>query len=348
VLFAAATEAAIMTEVKDSLSVQRSRATRRSALLGVGAFVSGLGAGPAMAQAFPSRPVRIVVPFTPGGPVDILARALGEALQGPWGQSVVVENRPGGGGTIGANAVARAAPDGHTLLLVAVSHVMNPPFMPTLPYDPVKDFTPIMQVAYLPYLLAVHPSVPAHSLPELIAIAKADPGGVSVGTAGFGTGGHLASALLGSMAGVEFNHIHFQGAAPLQAAVIGGQIKAAFLNISTALPAVQSGGVRPLATTGLRRWRQLPDVPTGAEQGYPGYETISWFGVMGPSGLPAPLLAKLHTDIAAALQTPTVQRQLTNNGLDPMDTGPGAFAELVPVEIARWTRVVREAGIRTD
>lgn len=322
--------------------------TRRGAIAGAGALISALAAAPAAAQAFPSRTVRIIVPFTPGGPVDILGRSLGEALQGPWGQSVVVENRPGGGGTIGANAVARAAPDGHTLLLVAVSHVMNPPFMPTLPYDPVKDFTPIMQVAYLPYLLAVHPSVPARSLPELIALAKADPGGVSVGTAGFGTGGHLASALLGSMAGAEFNHIHFQGAAPLQAAVIGGQIKAAFLNIATALPAVQSGGVRPLATTGLSRWRQLPDVPTGAEQGYPGYETISWFGVMGPAGLPAPVLARLHTDIAAALQTATVQRQLSNNGLDPLGTGPSAFAKLIPAEIARWTRVVREAGIRTD
>lgn len=337
-----------MTTTQDFPPTVMTPFRRRAALLGAGVLASGLGAASVMAQAFPSRPVRIVVPFTPGGPVDILARALGEALQGPWGQPVVVENRPGGGGTIGANAVARSAPDGHTLLLVAVSHVMNPPFMPTLPYDPVKDFTPIMQVAYLPYLLAAHPSVPARSLSALIALAKADPGGVSVGTAGFGTGGHLASALLGSMAGVEFNHIHFQGAAPLQAAVIGGQIKAAFLNISTALPALQSGGIWPLATTGLSRWRQLPDVPTVAEQGYPGYETISWFGVMGPAGLPAPILTKLHTDIAAALQTATVQRQLSNNGLDPLDTGPGAFAELIPVEIARWTRVVREAGIRTD
>jgi tripartite-type tricarboxylate transporter receptor subunit TctC len=300
---------------------------------------------PARAQSFPARPVRIVVPFTPGGPVDIIARAIGEALQPIWQQPVTIENRPGGGGTIGTAVVTRAAPDGYTLLLAAVAHVMNPPFMPQLPYDPVRDVTPIMQVAYLPYLLAVHPAVRATTLPELVALAKADPGGISVGTAGLGSGGHLASALLAMMAGVEFNHVHFNGSSPLQAALVGGHINAAFLNISAALPVVREGRVRALATTGPARWREIPEVPTGAEQGYPGYETISWFGVMGPPGLPPALTAQLHRDIAQALKAPSVQRHFASNGLDPMDAGPDAFARIVATEVEHWRRVVRDARI---
>lgn len=318
-------------------------ASRRLFLLaGAAACVQPLQAA---AQSFPSRPVRLIVPFTPGGPVDILARAIGEGLQTVWSQPVIIENRPGGGGTIGTNLVARAAPDGHTLLLAAVAHVMNPPFMPQLPYDPVRDFTPIMQVAYLPYLLAVNPSVRATTVAELIALAKADPGGISVGTAGLGSGGHLASALLGMVAGVEFNHVHFNGSSPLQTALLGNHINAAFLNISAALPVVRAGSVRALGTTGPSRWREVPEVPTVAEQGFPGYETISWFGVMGPAGIPAAIAEQLYRDVARALQTNAVRAQLANNGLDPMDAGPRAFGDIVSQEVEHWRRVVRDAKI---
>jgi tripartite-type tricarboxylate transporter receptor subunit TctC len=320
----------------------------RRAVLGAAAAVL---AAPRIAQGeapWPERPVHLVVPYAPGGPSDILARALSEKLYGTWRQPIVVDNKPGAGSSIGTAVVARAAPDGLTLLLGASAHVMNPPLMPQLPYDAVRDFTPIIQAAFHPMVLVVHPSVPVHSVAELLARAKASPGAVTIGSAGIGNASHLAAALLQTMAGVEFTHVPYNGSAPAQTAIMGGQVEAAFLNSTTATPQLRAGTLRGLGVASLQRWRELPDLPTIAEQGFPGYEVVSWYGVLAPAGLPAPLLEKLHQDIRAALQTPELREKITAAGLDPMDEGPAQFRATLTAELAKWSELIRTAGIKAD
>jgi tripartite-type tricarboxylate transporter receptor subunit TctC len=298
--------------------------------------------------AFPERPVHLVVPYAPGGPTDIIARALGEKLYEAWKQPVVVDNKPGAGSTIGAAAVARAAPDGLTLLFGASAHVMTPPLMPQLAYDPVRDFTPIFQAAFHPMVLVVHPSIPVTTVAELLARAKAKPGAVTVGSAGVGNASHLALALLANMAGAEFTHVPYNGSAPAQMAVMGGQVEAAFLNSTTATPQIHAGTLRGIGVASRARWRELPDVPTIAEAGFPGYEVISWYGVLGPAGLPPALLTKLHDDIRAALARPEVREKIIAAGMDPMDVGPEPFRAAMTAELATWTELVRSAGIKAD
>jgi tripartite-type tricarboxylate transporter receptor subunit TctC len=319
--------------------------SRRLVLAGAAALL----AVPARAQpAWPERPVHLVVPYAPGGPTDILARALAEKLYAAWKQPVVVENKPGAGSTIGAAQVARAAPDGLTLLFGASAHVMTPPLMPQLPYDAVRDFTPIVNVAFHPMVLVVHPAVPATSLAELLARAKAQPGAVTVGSAGIGNASHFAAALLGLEAGVELTHVPYNGSAPAQAAVVGGQVEAAFLNSTTATPQVRAGAVRGIGVASLRRWRELPDLPTIAEQGFPGFEVVSWYGIMGPAGLPDPLVARLHHDIAAAFAAPDLREKVVAAGLDPIEVGPAAFREAMGAELRKWADLVRTAGIKPE
>jgi tripartite-type tricarboxylate transporter receptor subunit TctC len=297
---------------------------------------------------FPERPVHLVVPYAPGGPTDIIARALGEKLYERWRQPVVVDNKPGAGSTIGAAAVARAQPDGLTLLFGASAHVMTPPLMPQLTYDPVRDFTPIFQAAFHPMVLVVHPSVPVTSVAELLARARAKPGAVTVGSAGVGNASHLAMALLADMAKVEFTHVPYNGSAPAQTAIMGGQVEAAFLNSTTATPQIRAGTLRGIGVASRERWRELPEVPTIAEAGFPGYEVISWYGVLGPGGLPAPLVLKLHDDIRAALARPEVREKVVAAGLDPMDVGPEPFRAAMAAELAKWSELVRTAGIKAD
>src|SRR4051812_22860470 len=268
---------------------------------------AALLAAPARAQAWPSRPVRLVVPFPPGGPADVLARLLAERLAEGWGQPVVVENRGGAGGNIGAEAVARAAPDGHTLLLCASSHVQGAALYTRLAFDPVRDFTPVAQLAYYSLVLVVHPSVPATDLAGFEALLRAQPGQVTVASAGIGTPTHLTAELFRSRAGVEFTHVPFGGAAPAHAALIGGQVQAMFHNPVMAVPAVQAGRLRALATTGAARAVALPAVPTLAEGGYPGFESGTWYAVLGPAGLPAPVVARVESDLRRTVALPAVR-----------------------------------------
>jgi tripartite-type tricarboxylate transporter receptor subunit TctC len=321
------------------------RTTRRGA-------VAGLLGAPALAWAqapsWPDRPVRIVVPFAPGGPSDIVARALAERLQAAWGQPVVVENRPGAGSAIGTELVARAAPDGHTLLIAASAHVMNPPVMARLPFDPIRDFTPVINLAFHPMVLAVHPSVPVRSVPEFIAAAKARPGGLTMVSSGVGTSSHLVTALFAQAVGIELTHVPFSGAAPAQAAILAGQVQAGFLNATIAVPPVQGGALRGLAVTDRSRWRDLPEVPAMPELGYPDVLAGSWYGILGPAGLPTPLRDRIHADMAAALAQPALRQRVMAAGLDPLAVGPEEFRAQLARELATWTRVVREAGIRAE
>ncbi|MDN3568150.1 tripartite tricarboxylate transporter substrate binding protein [Paeniroseomonas aquatica] len=318
---------------------------RRRALL-----LAGLAA-PAVARAqttWPDRAVRIVVPYAPGGPSDILARTLGAALFEAWRQPVVIENRPGAGSAIGTEVVARAAPDGHTLLLGATAHVMNPALMPRLPFDPVRDFTAIINAAFHPMVLVEHPAVPARDVAEFVALARATPGGLTMGSAGVGNASHLATALFAGVAGIELTHVPFTGAAPAQAAILAGQVQAGFLNSTVAVPQIRGGALRGLAVADAKRWRELPELPTLAELGFAGAEAGSWYGILGPAGLPQARVLQLHRDMLAALRLPAVRARIIAAGLDPLETGPEEFQAQLGAEVAKWTRVVREAGIRPD
>jgi tripartite-type tricarboxylate transporter receptor subunit TctC len=310
-----------------------------------------LAALPATAMAqpnWPERPVRIIVPYAPGGPTDILARALSERLQAAWGQPVVVENRPGAGSAIGTDYVARQAPDGHTLLVAATAHVMNPPLMPRLAFDPLRDFSAVINMAFHPMVLVVHPSVPVRTVPEFIAQAKARPGGFSMANAGVGTATHLAAALFAQAAGMEVTHVPFGGAAPAQAALLSGQVPAAFLNSTVAAGQIKAGTLRGLAVADARRWRELPDLPAMAELGFPAVETLSWYGLLAPAGLPEALRQKIYRDVRDALRQPAMRARVLAAGLDPIETPPAEFQAQMAEELAKWSKVIREAGIRAE
>ena len=317
---------------------------RRRALLAAGLAAPSL----AGAQSWPDRPVRIVVPYAPGGPTDILARSLAAALGEAWRQPVVVENRPGAGSAIGTEVVARAAPDGTTLLFGATAHVMNPALMPHLPFDAVRDFTAIINCAFHPMLLAVHPSTGIADLPGFIAAARARPGGLTMGSAGVGNASHLAMALFASVAGIELTHVPFSGAAPAQAAILSGQVQGGFMNSTVAVPQIRDGKLRGIAVADAKRWRELPDLPTLAELGYPGAEAGSWYGVLAPARLPPALTTRLHADILAAMRQPAVRQRVIAAGLDPLETGPAEFQAQLAAEVEKWGRVVKTAGIRPD
>jgi tripartite-type tricarboxylate transporter receptor subunit TctC len=311
-------------------------------------FGAALLAAPARAQAWPSRPVRIVVPFPPGGPADVLGRLLAERLAEGWGQPVIVENRGGAGGNIGAEAVARAAPDGHTLLLCASSHVQGAALYSRLPFDPIRDFTPIAQLAYYSLVLVVHPSVSATTLAAFEALLRANPGQVTITSAGVGTPTHLTAELFRSRTGVEFTHVPFGGAAPAHAALLGGQVQAMFHNPVMAVPAVQAGRLRALATTGAVRAVALPEVPTLAESGYPCFDSGTWYAVLGPAGLPAPVVARIDADLRRVIALPAVRDRLAAQSMEPRDIEPETLAAVMREELVRWTEVIRRLGIRQD
>ena len=318
---------------------------RRSVLsLGAAALLTA----PARAQAWPARPVRLVVPFPPGGPADAIARALAERLAVAWGQPVVVDNRAGAGGNIGAEHVARSAPDGHTLLLPASSHVQNAALYRSLPYDPLRDFTAITQVAYYALVLVVHPSVRAGTLGAFEALLRASPGKVAITSAGVGTPTHLASELFRIRGGFESTHVPFQGAAPAHTALLAGQVQAMFHNPVLAVPAVRAGALRALATTGSRRSPQLPDLPTLAESGYPDFEAGTWYAVLGPAGMPRGLVARIDGDLQGILATAEVRERFDRLGLETLNAGPEELARIMRDDLARWAEVVRTVGIQPN
>jgi tripartite-type tricarboxylate transporter receptor subunit TctC len=289
--------------------------------------------------------VKIVVPSPPGGGTDIVARVLGQHFSKALGQSFFVENKPGAGNMIGIEAVARSPGDGYTLLMVASTLALNSVLFKKVPYDPVRDFAPITLAATAPNVLIVHPSLPAQSLAEFIALAKRKPGALSYGTPGIGTSPHLSMELLKSMAGIDLQHVPYRGTAAAVTDLIGGQIAATFANALTAKPQVDAGRVRALAITGPKRIEALPNVPPVAEAGVPGYEAMQWYGLLAPAGTPPAIVARLNAEALKALQSDEMKEKLAADGAQPVGTSAAEFATLIRSELDKWTRVARAADI---
>jgi len=299
--------------------------------------------------AYPTKPIRLVVPFPPGGATDILAREVAKHLTDAWGQSVVVDNRPGAGGNIGSELVARSAPDGYTLEMGTVgTHAINASLYSKMPYDHVKDFVPVILVAGVPNVLEVNPSVPVNSVQELLAYAKANPGKLNFASSGSGTSIHLSGELFKVMAGVQMTHVPYKGSAPALSDLLGGQVQLMFDNLPPSLPQIKAGKLRALAVTSSTRAPALPDVPTVAEAGLPGFEASSWFGVLAPAGTPPAIVAKLNAEIAKWLTTPEAKEKLANVGANIASGTPEDFARHIQAETAKWAKVVKESGAKVD
>ena len=308
-----------------------------------------LGSGAAMAQAYPSKPVTIVVPFAAGGTTDILARIIGQALTAELGQSVVVDNRAGAGGNIGGQAAAKATPDGHTLFMGTVgTHAINASLYKKMPFDPVKDFAPLTRVANVPNLLVANPAQPYKSVKDLIAYAKANPGKVNFGSSGNGSSIHLSGELFKSLAKVDMQHVPYKGSAPAVTDLLGNQIGIMFDNMPSAIQHVRSGKLVPLAVTTAKRSPELPSVPTIAEAGVLGYEATSWFGMFAPAGTPAPVLAKLNAAIVKVLAQPDVKKKINEQGAEVYSETPEQFAAFIQAESVKWGKVVKESGASLD
>jgi tripartite-type tricarboxylate transporter receptor subunit TctC len=314
------------------------------------AAIALTAAHPAFAQApaWPTRPVKIVVPFAPGGATDVVARQLAQKLAAIWGQSVVVENRAGAGGNIGADAVAKSPPDGYTLLMTSGSIVTaNPHMYKSLPYDAAKDLLAITNVASGPQVIVVHPDVPAKTLAELIALAKAKPGTLNFGSAGIGTQTHLAAENFAAAANIEIVHVPYKGEAPAMADLVAGQIQLATPNLAAALPFIQGNRVRALAVTTPARSPQLSAVPAASES-LPGFENIGWFGLMAPAGTPPAIVDKIFTDTAKALADSEMKGRLDALGMVGVANSPDAFAKAIAAESARWAEVVKQRKLRAE
>jgi tripartite-type tricarboxylate transporter receptor subunit TctC len=305
-------------------------------------------AADAQAQAFPSKPIRFVVPF-PGGFSDVLARQIGARMGEALGQPVVVENRPGASGQIGAQEVMRALADGHTLFMGHIgTHALNAHIFQKLNYDPEKDFAPVILLVTVPNLLVVHPSVPAQSVRELVALAKSKPGALSYASPGSGTSGHLAAELFKSLAGVFIVHIPYKGAAPALQDLMGGQTQILFDTVAQAHPQAKAGKVRALAITSLKRHPVAPDIPTMDESGFPGWETGPWFGIVLRAGTPEPILKRVHAEAVKALASVEIRDKLTAQGANVVGNTPEEFAAFIRAESARWGALVRRLGIKGD
>ena len=302
-------------------------------------------ASQALAQPYPSRPVRIVVPLSPGGFADTPARMLAPRLSEQFGKQFFVENRPGAGGTIGADFVAKSPPDGYTLLLTGTPHVISAHLYKKLPYDALKDFTPIALIASGPYALVVNPQkLPVGSVRDLIAAAKAQPGKIDYASSGNGSAQHLVGALFGTLAGIELNHVPYKGSGPAMQDLLAGEVGVSFAGIPNVLGHVRAGRLKALGVTTSKRWSELPDVPTLAEAGVPGYEATLWLNVSGPAGMPADIVARLNREIGKALQDAELQKNFRSAGVDPMAMGPQELERFMRSEYEKWGRVVRETG----
>lgn len=305
-------------------------------------------ASPAVAQSFPERPVRVVVPFGPGGGTDNLVRMLEPHLRAALGQPVVIENRAGAGGTIGVDIIARAPADGYSVVVVDSSFAINPSLFPQLPYDSAKDFTPISLLATGPVILLAHPSSPARTLQELVTLAKAQPGRFSYASGGNGASTHLAGELLKLVAGIDLLHVPYRGTGPATTDVVAGHVPLMFNGISAARPHVDSGRLRALAVTGSQRAAALPDVPTFAEAGLPEVTASTFWGALAPAGVPAPIVARLSEAFRIAVTHPSVQDRLRSLGFDPIGGSAEAYAENLRTETAKWAEVVRRASVKLD
>ena len=301
------------------------------------------------AQSYPVKPIRLIVPYPPGGATDIFGRILGARLGELLGQQVVPEQRAGAAGVLGAEAAARAAPDGYTLVVGQASNLaINQHLMSKLPYDPVKDFAPITLIATSPNLLVVHPSLPARSVNDLVALAKARPGSINYASAGNGSPGHLAAEYFKKLAKVDIVHIPYKGAPPALTDVIAGQASLYFTSPIAAQPYVQSGRLRQLAVTSAQRFPPLPDVPTVAESGLRDYEIVSWWGLLAPAGVPREIIARVHAEAVKALNTAEMKERLAGQGAMVVTNTPEQFAAYIKSEIANWGRIVAVSGARMD
>ena len=302
-----------------------------------------------LAQPYPAKPIRLVAPFPPGGPADILSRIIGQHLAESWGQQVVVDNRAGAGGNIGSDIVAKSPPDGYTLLLGFVgTHAINASLYSSMPYDNIKDFEPVSRVAMVTIILVLHPSVPANSVKDLIALARSRPGELTFGSPGNGTPQHLAGELFNTMGKVKMLHIPYKGAVPALNDLLGGRVSLIFSSMPPALPHIKTGRLKALAVTSGQRSPAVPDVPTIAESGLPGYEVINWYGVLAPAGTPRDIVAKLNGEIRRILSLPDVKERLAAQGAETITSTPQEFGAYIKSETEKWAKVVRFSGARID
>jgi len=298
-----------------------------------------------LGQPYPSRPVRIVVPLSPGGFADTPARMLAPRLSEQLGRQFFIENKPGAGGTIGADFVAKSAPDGYTLLLTGTPHVISAHLYKKIPYDALKDFTHIALIASGPYALVVNPQkVPVNSVRELVALVKSQPGKIDYASSGNGSAQHLVGALFSSMAGIDLNHVPYKGSGPAMQDLVGGQVGVSFAGIPNVLGHVRAGRLKALGVTTAKRWSELPEVPTLAEAGVAGYEATLWLNISGPAGMPADIVQRLNSEIAKALQDPEVQKNFRSGGVDATSMGPQELERFMRDEYEKWGRVVRQTG----
>ena len=299
--------------------------------------------------AYPTKPIHYIVPFAPGGPTDIMSRAIGEKVGAAWGQQVVVDNRSGAGGNIGTETVAKSAPDGYTMMIGHVgTHAINVSLYPQVNFDPVKDFTPITLIATYPLALVIYPGVAAKSVRELIALAKAKPGTLNLASAGSGGPTHLAGELFKSSAHIEIVHIPYKGNAAALTALVAGEGHLMFSNLLTSKPHVRSGRLRVLAVSTAKRSRQMPELPTIAESGVPGYDVTPWYGILGPAQLPPAIVAKWNREVTRVIALAEMNERFTAQGVDLEASTPGAFASLIKAEVPRWRKIVRDSGARAE
>jgi len=304
---------------------------------------------PAAAQTYPDRPIRLLVGFAAGGPADISARVLGDRLAEAWGQPVVIENITGAAGNIATDRVAKAAPDGYTLLLAASATIVtNPSLYQKLTFDPVNDLTPISQVCFTPNLLVVPSELAVKSVKELVAYARAQPGTLTFGSAGVGTSQHLAGELFKTIAGIDIQHVPYRGIAAVLPDLLGGRLAMAFGNISAVLPLVREGRLRALAVTSRQRAASMPDLPTMIEQGFAGFDSTAWFALMAPAGTPAPIVEKLHRETVRILALPEVRKRFEDLGMDVIGNTPAEFSAVIAAETPQWAKVIKDAGVKAE
>ena len=312
-------------------------------------FILGCALAAAVsAQQYPSRPIRIVVPQSPGGTTDFTARALAPRLSERLGQPVVVDNRAGAGSLVGIDLAARAAPDGYTLLVAASALTIIPGMYRSVPFDPVRDFAPISSISWYPAMVVVHPSVPAGSIKELIALARAKPGAINYASGGNGTGPQMQALLFATMAGIKLVHVPFKGGAPAVTAMVAGEVQLYFAPIPTTLPFVKAGKLKALAVTTAKRSPAVPDLPTVAEAGLSGYDASTWNGLFAPARTPSAIVARLNADVLAILKTREMHERMAAQGAEPTGSSPEELAAIVKREVAKWAKVIREAGIQPE
>ena len=316
--------------------------------IGLGALLAANAMSGLAADGYPNRPVRLVVPSGAGGVTDLLARIVADRLRASLGQQIVVDNRSGAGGVIGSDIVAKSAPDGYTLLMVFPSHPVNPSLVKKMPFDTVRDFAPITMVGTVTQVLLVHPSFPAKSVKELIAYAAERPGQLNFGTVGRGSLGYLSSELFASMAGLRMVHVAYKGAPQVMTALIGGEIQIYFNVPITALPQIKAGKVRALGVSTKARLAILPEVPTMAESGLTGYEVVGWNGILAPAKTPRAIIERLHVETVKVLRTPDIVEQFTVQGVDPIGNTPEEFAVIIRTDVAKWAKVLKNAGVVPD